>query len=95
MFHIWVFTLFFAAIFCFILKQNFLMYFIGLELIVLGINLQVIYTSLNIDNSKGLFLAVILLAIAAIDTAIGLSLLIKYFNITGRIEINSLTMLKG
>lgn len=71
------------------------MYFISLELIVLAINLEFIFASLGIDDSRGLFIAVILLAIAAIDTAIGLSLLIKYFNITGRIDVMSMTVSKS
>lgn len=79
----------------FILKKNFLMYFISLELIVLAINLQYIFASLSIQDSRGLFIAVILLAIAAIDTAIGLSLLINYFNINGRIDIISMSGIKN
>ena len=82
-----VLTLLLGAGSIFILKKNFLMYFISLELIVLAINLQYIFASLAINDARGLFIAVILLAIAAIDTDIGLSLLIKYYNINGRIDI--------
>ena len=78
-----------------ILKNNFLLYFIALELFVLAINLQFIFSSVHLFENKGLFVAVILLAIAAIDTAIGLSLLIKYNNITKKTSILSMTHLKG
>jgi NADH-quinone oxidoreductase subunit K len=88
------FTLLIGAFSIFVLKKNFLMYFISLELIVLAINLEFIFASLDIKDSRGLFIAVILLAIAAIDTAIGLSLLIKYYNITGRIDVSSMTVAK-
>ena len=67
-----VFTLLIVFGSIFILKKNFLMYFISLELIVLAINLQYIFASLAIENSCGLFVAVILLAITVIDTTIGL-----------------------
>ena len=90
-----VFTLLIGSGSIFILKKNFLMYFISLELIVLAINLQYIFASLSIEDSRVLFVAVILLAIAAIDTAIGLSLLINYFNINGRIDIISMSGIKN
>ena len=85
-----VLTLILGAGIIFMMKRNFLMYFISLELIILAINLQFIFASLYIKDSRGLFIAVILLAIAAIDTAIGLSLLIKFFNLNGRIDIMSM-----
>lgn len=80
---------------CLILKNNFLLYFIALELFVLAINLQFIFSSVHLMESRGLFVAVILLAIAAIDTAIGLSLLIKYHNITKQISVISMVHLKA
>jgi len=79
---------------CLILKNNFLLYFIALELFVLAINLQFIFTSVTLLDSRGIFVAVILLAIAAIDTAIGLSLLIRYYNLTRKISVMSMIHLK-
>lgn len=80
---------------CLILKNSFLLYFIALELFVLAINLQFIFASVSLLESRGLFVAVILLAIAAIDTAIGLSLLIKYQNLTRQISVASMIHLKS
>lgn len=80
---------------CLILKNSFLLYFIALELFVLAINLQFIFSSVSLLESRGLFVAVILLAIAAIDTAIGLSLLIKYQNLTNQISVASMIHLKS
>jgi len=69
--------------------------FYALELIVLAVNLNFIFFSLDLQESKGLFIAVILLAVAAVDTAIGLSLLLRYHNISYKISIKSLSKLKG
>ena len=80
---------------CLILKNNFLLYFIALELFVLAINLQFIFASVELLDSRGIFVAIILLAIAAIDTAIGLSLLIKYYNLTRKISVMSMIHLKA
>lgn len=84
-----------TGVFCLVIKNSFLLYFIALELFVLAINLQFIFSSVTLLEARGLFVAVILLAIAAVDTAIGLSLLIKYHNITRKISIISMTHLKS
>jgi NADH-quinone oxidoreductase subunit K len=74
-----------------------LLYFIALEIIVLAINLNFAFFGITSDDAKGFFIALLLLALAAIDTAIGLSLLVKFFrsNILGGTKISSLIFLKG
>jgi NADH-quinone oxidoreductase subunit K len=74
-----------------------LLFFIALELIVLAINLNFIFYSLELGESQGFFCALILLTLAACDTAIGLSLLLKYFrkSLDGDIKLSSLIFLKG
>lgn len=74
-----------------------LLFFIALELIVLAINLNFIFFSINNEDSQGLYVALLLLALAAIDTAIGLSLLLKFFrtSLFGDIRLSALTYLKG
>jgi len=62
-----------------LIKNNFLLYFLALELIVLAINLNFVFFSLSTGDAAGIYISLLLLALAAIDTAIGLSLLIKYF----------------
>jgi NADH-quinone oxidoreductase subunit K len=80
-----------------LIKNNFLLFFIALELIVLAINLNFVFFSLSTETSLGLYISVLLLALAAIDTAIGLSLLIKYFNQSaiGEIKLSKLVFLKA
>jgi NADH-quinone oxidoreductase subunit K len=82
---------------CLITKNNILLFFIALELIILAINLNFIFFSLSLNDSQGYFLALILLALAACDTAIGLSLLLKFFrkSLQGESRISSLMNLKG
>lgn len=91
---LFILLLFIGAILCFIIKENFLMFFVGLELLFLAINLQFIFFSLDLEEFKGFFVAILLIIIAAIDTAIGLSLLLKYHNVSGQISIISLSNLK-
>lgn len=85
------------ACLCLLTKNNFLLYFIALELIVLAINLNFAFFSVASDDAMGFYIALLLLALAAIDTAIGLSLLVKFFrsNIMGGTKMSSLIFLKG
>ena len=67
------------AIFSSMSKENFLLFIIALEFIILATNLNFTEIGISIGDAKGLFNALIALAVAAVDTAIGLSLLIRYF----------------
>lgn len=86
-----------TVILIFFFKNNFLFFFVGLEILFLGINLLWIGYSLQIQNIEGSAIALFLIALAAIDAAIGLSLLLQYFalSLTGKIQLSELTLLKG
>jgi len=85
------------ACLCLLIKNNTLLFFIALELIVLAINLNFIFFSLISGDASGLYTALLLLALAAIDTAIGLSLLLKFFrqSLLGDTKLSALILLKG
>lgn len=85
------------AVLALLTKDNFLLFLIALELLVLAINMNFVLYSLCIDDAKGLFIALVLLAMAAIDTTIGLSLLLNYFHLsaTGNTQLSQLSNLKG
>lgn len=85
------------VILLFILKNNFLFFFVALELLFLAINLVWILCSLQGDDIIGVAIALILIALAAIDAAIGLSLLLQYFSksLTKKIQLSEMNYLKG
>lgn len=85
------------VIITFLIKNNFLFFFVALELLFLAINLLWILYSLNAQEINGEAIALFLIALAAIDAAIGLSLLLKYFaiSLTGKVEISQVIQLKG
>ncbi len=85
------------AIFLLLFKNNFLFFFVALELIFLAINLQWVSASLLTNEVSGIAIALILIALAAVDAAIGLSLLLRYFSVsyTGKIQISELVHIKG
>lgn len=92
-----IFYLIGITILVFILKNNFLFFFVGLELLFLAINLFWIIISLQGDNLTGSAIALILIALAAIDAAIGLSLLLRYFSTAfiKNIQLSEMIYLKG
>lgn len=85
------------TIFLLLVKNNFLFFFVALELLFLTINLQWIFYSLQLDDITGISIALILIALAAIDAAIGLSLLLRYFSLSfsGNIQLSEMTFIKG
>lgn len=92
-----IYFLMIITIFLLLLKNNFLFFLVALELLFLAINLQWIFFSIWTDEISGVAIALILIAIAAIDAAIGLSLLLRYFSVsyTGKIQLSEMRNLKG
>jgi NADH-quinone oxidoreductase subunit K len=72
---------FLAGLLIIITKPNLLFILIALEIILLGINVNFILGSLLHDDFLGQFLSLILFAIAALDTSVGLVILLAYYNL--------------
>jgi NADH:ubiquinone oxidoreductase subunit K len=68
-----------------------------LELLFLAINLQWIFFSIKTNEISGAAIALLLIALAAVDAAIGLSLLLRYFSVsyTGKIQLSEMIHIKG
>ena len=67
-------------------RYNFVAYVIGLEIILLGANLNVLFSSV-ILNAYITMINLVLLLIAAVETAIGLSLIINLHKFSFSIDI--------
>jgi NADH-quinone oxidoreductase subunit K len=82
---------------CFIIRNNFIMFFISLEIYLLAINFNFIFYSILFEESTGILVTIILLVLGAIDTTIGLSLIINYYNliINSDLKLSNITNLKG
>ena len=76
-------------------RQNILILLMSIELLLLSINLNFIYFSLYIDDIIGQIFSLIILTVAASESAIGLALIIILFKLNGNIsiyKINSLSL---
>lgn len=92
---------FFLHIFLFIIglfgiiinRQNLILILISIELILLSINLNFLFFSFYLDDLMGEIFTLIILTVAAAESAIGLAIVIVFFKIRGTIHVNSISLL--
>jgi len=68
--------LFFVAVGILILNNNLILFITAMEIFLLAINLSYIEFSLLLNEPLGLTFSIIILILAAIETCLGLSLLV-------------------
>jgi len=79
----------------FLTRKNIIVILISIELMLLSINLNFIIFSILLDDLIGQLYALIILTIAAAESAIGLAILVVYHRLRGNINIDSINMIKG
>jgi NADH-quinone oxidoreductase subunit K len=87
-------TLFIIFAFMIIIsKPNLLFVLFALEIILLGVNINFIMASLVLDDFLGKYITLILFSVAALDTSVGLILLLNYYGLHNITRIT--TNIKG
>nr|YP_010041722.1 NADH dehydrogenase subunit 4L [Cyanophora sudae]QPB15076.1 NADH dehydrogenase subunit 4L [Cyanophora sudae] len=76
-------------------RKNIIILLISIELMLLAINLQFVIFSVYIDDIIGQICALLILTVAAAESAIGLALLVVYYRVKGTININKINLLHG
>lgn len=79
----------------FVTRKNIIIILMCVELMLLGINLNFIFSSLWVDDSLGQIFALFILTIAAAESAIGLAILVVFYRIKGTISTLFIQNLKG
>jgi NADH-quinone oxidoreductase subunit K len=88
--------LFFISIFGILLnRSSVLIVFMCIEMILLSTNLNFLILSVYLDDAVGQIFSLLILTVAAAESAIGLSILILYYRIKGNININDIPAIKG
>lgn len=88
------FFLFCLGLFGIILnRQNIIIVLMSIELLLLSINLNFIYFSFYLDDIMGQIFSLIILTVAAAESAIGLAIMIIFFKIHGDISIYKINLL--
>lgn len=74
-------------------KKSILIILISIELILLAVNILFIVFSIYLDDIVGQIFTLFILTIAAVETSIGLSLLLVSYRVRGNILIDNFNLL--
>ncbi len=85
----------FSIIGIFVLKNTIITVVICIELMFLSISLNFIEFAIFFNQIDGIIYGIIILTVAAAESAIGLALIISYYKIRGIIEINYMEAIKS
>jgi len=76
-------------------NKNIIITLISIELSLLAINLNFIFTSIFLNDIIGLIFSLFILTVAAAEAAIGLAILVLFFRVRSNIFSNHTTYLRG
>ena len=75
-------------------RRNVIITIMCIELVLLNLNLNFIIFSIYLDDFYGQIFSLIILTVAASESAIGLAIIIIYYRIRGTIDLNQVSLLK-
>ena len=69
-------------------RKNLILMLISIEIMLLGITLLILISSLTLDDILGQVFSVYIISIAGAESAIGLAILVAFYRLRGTIAIN-------
>lgn len=79
----------------FLNRKNIIVMLMSIELMLLAVNLNFLLFSVYLDDLIGQLFALLILTVAAAESAIGLALLVVYYRVRGTIAVEFINLLKG
>lgn len=79
----------------FIHRKNVITILMSIELMLLAVNINFVVFSRYMQDLSGQIFSIIILTIAAAETAIGLAILLVYFRNRESIEVDNINQMKG
>jgi len=76
-------------------RKNILIMLMSVELMLLAVNFNFIIFSVYLDDAIGQLFAILVLTVAAAESAIGLAILVVYFRVRGTIAVENIHLLRG
>ena len=76
-------------------RKNIILILIAIELILLAVNLNFIVFSVFLDDLLGQVFSLLILTIAAAESAVGLAIVVIYYRVRGSILIENLAVMRG
>ena len=79
----------------FLNRKNIIVILMSIELILLAVNINLVAFSTHLGDIVGQVYALIVLTVAAAETAIGLAILVVLFRNRGSIAVEDVNLMKG
>lgn len=79
----------------FVNKKNVLIMLMSLEMLFLSASTLFIYASVYLDDLVGQIFSILILTVAASESAIGLAILVIYYRIRSTISVELMYLMKG
>ena len=79
----------------FLNRKNVIIILMSIELILLAVNVNFVAFSTHLGDLVGQVFALIVLTVAAAETAIGLAILVAYYRNRGSIAVEDVSLMKG
>ena len=76
-------------------RKNVIIILMSIEMILLGVNVNLVAFSAFLHDLTGQVLAMFVLTVAAAEAAIGLAILVLYFRNRGTIAVDDINQMKG
>ncbi len=76
-------------------RKNVIIILMSIEMILLGVNINLVAFSSFLHDLTGQVLAMFVLTVAAAEAAIGLAILVLYFRNRGTIAVDDINQMKG
>ena len=74
-------------------RQSLIIILVSIEIMLLSVNLNFLFFSVYLDDIMGELFALLILTVAAAESAIGLAIIITYFRNRGTISISKINLL--
>ncbi len=89
-------TLFLLGIWgIFLNRKNIIVMLMSIELMLLAVNLNLLVFSVYLDDLIGQIFALLVLTVAAAESAIGLALLVVYYRVRGTLSVEFINLMRG
>lgn len=79
----------------FLNRKNIIIMLMSIELMLLAVNFNFIVFSVYLDDLVGQIFALLVLTVAAAESAIGLAILVIYYRVRGTIAVEYINLMKG
>ena len=79
----------------FLNRKNVIVILMSVELMLLAVNINFVAFSTHLGDIMGQVFALLVLTVAAAETAIGLAILVVYFRNRGSIAVEDINLMKG